>query len=75
MDVISHWLWGMAVTHGKIKGRFSGTMGVIPDLMAFLPVMIISLSQETVTCELMIQLQQRIFTLFLGRYTNGVIVL
>ncbi len=24
MDVISHWLWGMAVTHGKIKGRFSG---------------------------------------------------
>jgi len=43
MDVISHWLWGMAVTHGKIKGRFSGAMGVIPDLMAFLPVMIISL--------------------------------
>ena len=43
MDVISHWLWGMAVTHGKIKGRFSGAMGIIPDLMAFLPVMIISL--------------------------------
>ena len=43
MDVLSHWLWGMAVTHGKIKGRFSGAMGVIPDLMAFLPVTIISL--------------------------------
>ena len=43
MDVISHWLWGIAVTHGKIKGRFSGAMGVIPDLIAFLPVMIISL--------------------------------
>ena len=43
MDVISHWFWGMAVTHGKIKGRFSGAMGVIPDLMAFLPVMIISI--------------------------------
>ena len=42
MDVLSHWLWGMAVTHGKIKGRFSGAMGVIPDLMAFVPVMIIS---------------------------------
>ena len=33
----------MAITHGKIKGRFSGAMGVIPDLMAFLPVTIISL--------------------------------
>jgi len=43
MDVVSHWLWGMAVTHGKIKGRFSGAMGVIPDLMAFVPVMIISI--------------------------------
>ena len=43
MDVVSHWLWGMAVTHGKIKGRFSGAMGVIPDLLAFLPVMLISM--------------------------------
>ena len=42
MDVLSHWLWGMAVTHGNIRGRFSGAMGVIPDLMAFVPVMIIS---------------------------------
>ena len=33
---------GYGCPHGKIKGRFSGAMGVIPDLMAFVPVMIIS---------------------------------
>ena len=37
MDVLSHWLWGMAVTRGKVKARVAGPMGVLPDLVAFVP--------------------------------------
>ena len=37
MDVISHWFWGMALTRGKVKGRYAGLMGVLPDLCAFIP--------------------------------------
>ena len=37
MDVFSHWLWGMALTRGKVSWKVSGPMGVLPDLMAFVP--------------------------------------
>jgi hypothetical protein len=41
MDVLSHWLWGMAVTRGKIKARIAGPMSVLPDLVAFIPASIV----------------------------------
>jgi hypothetical protein len=41
MDVISHWLWGMAVTRGKVKARIAGPMAVLPDLVAFVPASIV----------------------------------
>ena len=37
MDVFSHWLWGMALTRKKISWTISGPMGVLPDLLAFVP--------------------------------------
>ena len=37
MDVVSHWLWGMALTRGKVSWKVSGLMGVLPDLLAFVP--------------------------------------
>jgi len=37
MDIFSHWLWGMALTRGKISWKVSGPMGVLPDLLAFVP--------------------------------------
>jgi len=37
MDIFSHWLWSMALTRGKISWKVSGPMGVLPDLLAFVP--------------------------------------
>jgi membrane-bound metal-dependent hydrolase YbcI (DUF457 family) len=37
MDVFSHWLWGMALTRGKMSWKVSGPMSVLPDLLAFIP--------------------------------------
>jgi membrane-bound metal-dependent hydrolase YbcI (DUF457 family) len=37
MDVISHWLWGVVLTRGKMSWKVSGPMGVLPDLVAFIP--------------------------------------
>ena len=37
MDVFSHWLWSMAITRKKISWKVSGPMGVLPDLLAFIP--------------------------------------
>ena len=37
MDVFSHWLWSMAITRKKISWKISGPMGVLPDLLAFIP--------------------------------------
>ena len=37
MDVFSHWLWGMALTRKKVSWKVGGTMGVLPDLLAFIP--------------------------------------
>tara|TARA_B100000989_G_scaffold87993_1_gene63515 strand:- start:10659 stop:11192 length:534 start_codon:yes stop_codon:yes gene_type:complete len=37
MDVISHWLWSLALTRKKISWKVSGPMGVLPDLLAFIP--------------------------------------
>jgi len=45
MDVISHWLWGMAFTRKKVSWKVSGPMGVLPDLMAFIPASIVGLMQ------------------------------
>ena len=35
--MFSHWLWGMALTRKKISWKISGPMGVLPDLLAFVP--------------------------------------
>jgi len=43
MDVFSHWLWGMVLTRGKMSWKISGPMGVLPDLMAFVPASIYGL--------------------------------
>ena len=37
MDVFAHWLWSMALTRGKVSWKVSGPMGVLPDLLAFVP--------------------------------------
>ena len=37
MDIFSHWLWGMALTRGKMSWKVSGPMSVLPDLLAFIP--------------------------------------
>ena len=42
MDVISHWLWGQGLTRNKISWKISGPMGVLPDLVAFIPASIVS---------------------------------
>jgi membrane-bound metal-dependent hydrolase YbcI (DUF457 family) len=61
MDVFSHWLWGMALTRGKISWKVSGPMGVLPDLLAFVPSSIygfiygiprVSIDDSTVTSDL-----------------------
>ena len=60
MDVVSHWLWGAALTRGKVKARYSGMMGVLPDLCAFVPSSIyifatggerVKVTDETVTSD------------------------
>ena len=45
MDVFSHWLWGMALTRGKVSWKVSGPMGVLPDLVAFVPASILGIIQ------------------------------
>ncbi len=37
MDVFSHWLWGQGLTRNKISWKVAGPMGVLPDLVAFIP--------------------------------------
>lgn len=37
MDVFAHWLWSIALTRGKVSWKVSGPMGVLPDLLAFVP--------------------------------------
>ena len=37
MDVLSHWLWGILVTRKRVNWKVSGPMGVLPDLVAFIP--------------------------------------
>ena len=45
MDVISHWFWGLLLTRKKISWKIAGPMGVLPDLLVFIPASIISMSQ------------------------------
>mgnify|MGYP001353376287 CR=1 FL=1 len=45
MDIFSHWLWSMALTRGKISWKISGPMGVLPDLLAFVPASLIAMMQ------------------------------
>ena len=45
MDVISHWFWGILLTRKKVSWKIAGPMGVLPDLLAFIPVTIISMAQ------------------------------
>ena len=61
MDIFSHWLWGMALTRGKISWKVSGPMGVLPDLLAFIPATIyrmsngisrVSVDENTVTSDM-----------------------
>lgn len=61
MDVISHWLWGMAATRGKVSWKVAGPMGVLPDLVAFIPASIytmanglerVSVDDDTVTSDM-----------------------
>ena len=37
MDVISHWFMGSGVTHGRTRFWAAGSMGVLPDLLVFVP--------------------------------------
>ncbi|MDP6907118.1 MAG: metal-dependent hydrolase [Candidatus Thalassarchaeaceae archaeon] len=43
MDVISHWFMGSGVTQGRAKFWVAGSMGVLPDLLVFVPNTIILL--------------------------------
>jgi len=43
MDVLSHWLWGVLATRKRVHWKISGPMGVLPDLLAFVPSAIYSL--------------------------------
>ena len=61
MDIFSHWLWGMALTRGKVSWKVSGPMGVLPDLLAFIPatiyrisngISIVSVDDNTVTSDM-----------------------
>tara|TARA_B100000767_G_C19680991_1_gene499573 strand:+ start:585 stop:1127 length:543 start_codon:yes stop_codon:yes gene_type:complete len=61
MDIFSHWLWGMALTRGKVSWKVSGPMGVLPDLLAFIPATIyrmtngisrVSVDDNTVTADM-----------------------
>ena len=61
MDVFSHWLWSLALTRKKISWKVSGPMGVLPDLLAFIPASIYrmangiprtSVDDETVTSDM-----------------------
>ena len=40
MDVLSHAIWGRHLTHHRIDWRLAAAMGVLPDLVAFVPSMI-----------------------------------
>ena len=37
MDVASHWLMGSGATNGRTKFWVAGLMGVLPDLLVFIP--------------------------------------
>ena len=37
MDVVSHWFMGSGATHGRTKFWVAGAMGVLPDLLVFIP--------------------------------------
>ena len=37
MDVASHWLMGSGATSGRTKFWVAGLMGVLPDLLVFIP--------------------------------------
>jgi len=37
MDVISHWFWGLGITRGRLRWWVAGMMGVLPDLLVFVP--------------------------------------
>ena len=37
MDVLSHWLWGVLATRKRVNWKVAGPMGVLPDLLAFIP--------------------------------------
>ena len=37
MDVLSHWLMGSGATNGRTKFWVAGLMGVLPDLLVFIP--------------------------------------
>ena len=61
MDIFSHWLWSMALTRGKVSWKVSGPMGVLPDLLAFIPATIyrmmngnarVSVDDNTVTSDM-----------------------
>ena len=61
MDIFSHWLWSMAITRKKISWKISGPMGVLPDLLAFVPASIYNMvngiprsrvTDETVTSDM-----------------------
>ena len=37
MDVASHWLMGSGATSGRTEFWVAGLMGVLPDLLVFIP--------------------------------------
>lgn len=42
MDVLSHWLWGQGLARGRVSWKIAGPMGILPDLVAFIPASIAS---------------------------------
>ena len=57
MDVVSHWFMGSGATHGRTKFWVAGAMGVLPDLLVFIPNTFIvgdrpEIDENTVTADL-----------------------
>ena len=57
MDVVSHWFMGSGATHGRTKFWVAGAMGVLPDLLVFIPNSFIvgdrpEIDENTVTADL-----------------------
>ena len=42
MDVFSHAIWGRHLTYGKINWKMAAIIGMLPDLLAFIPGGIVS---------------------------------